>query len=98
MDLKLDFSKKLYVIGLLKNNYQIAQISLRLDILNKIKKTYDVEFYLEVVPTVVYGESTPCLAPSLDVMKFCCDTQTKLDIDLYVDIPDSIYANIKSNW
>ena len=36
MDLKLDFSKKLYVIGLLKNNYQIAQISLRLDILNKI--------------------------------------------------------------
>lgn len=36
MDLKLDFSEKLYVIGLLKNNYQIAQISLRLDILNKI--------------------------------------------------------------
>lgn len=36
MDLKLDFSKKLYAIGLLKNNYQIAQISLRLDILNKI--------------------------------------------------------------
>lgn len=36
MDLKLDFSKKLYVIGLLKNNYQIAQISLRLDIMNKI--------------------------------------------------------------
>lgn len=36
MDLKLDFSKKLYVIGLLKNNCQIAQISLRLDILNKI--------------------------------------------------------------
>ena len=36
MDLKLEFSKKLYAIGLLKNNYQIAQIGLRLDILNKI--------------------------------------------------------------
>lgn len=36
MDLKLEFSKKLYTIGLLKNNYQIAQIGLRLDILNKI--------------------------------------------------------------
>lgn len=76
----------------------IAPLMSKIDILKKIKKSYDVDFYLEVVPTVVYGESTPCLAPSLEVMKFCCDTQTKLDIDLYVDIPDSIYANIKSDW
>lgn len=35
-DLNLDFSKKVYVRGLLKNNYSISQLGLKLDILNKI--------------------------------------------------------------
>ena len=45
MDLKLEFSKKLYAIGLLKNNYQIAQIGLRLDILNKIIRRIKNKWY-----------------------------------------------------
>ncbi|MDO4863974.1 MAG: DUF4279 domain-containing protein [Ruminococcus sp.] len=58
----------------------------KVDILKIIKQKYDVSFYLEIVPTLVYGETMPCLAPSLDVMKFCCDTQTEIDIDLYAEI------------
>ncbi len=57
----------------------------KIDILKDIKKKYDVNFVLEVVPTVNSTETTPCLAPSLEVMKFCCDTETNIDIDLYID-------------
>ena len=56
----------------------------KVDLLNRIRKENDVEFYLEVVPTVFPGESTPCLAPTLDIMDFCHATRTKIDIDLYV--------------
>lgn len=65
----------------------ISQLLPKVDKLKIIKHKYDVNFYLEIVPTVVDGETMPCLAPSLDVMKFCCDTQTEIDIDLYVEIP-----------
>lgn len=58
------------------------------DVLNKIKKRYDVDFVLEVVPTVRFDESTPCLAPSLEVMRFCCAAGISIDIDLYVSCPD----------
>lgn len=58
------------------------------DILNEIKKQYGVDFVLEVVPTVRFDESTPCLAPSLEVMRFCCATETSIDIDLYISCPD----------
>ncbi len=66
----------------------IAPLIPKIDILQDIRRQYDVSFYLEVVPTLVYGETTPCLAPSLEIMKFCLDTQTEIDIVLYVDIPD----------
>lgn len=56
----------------------------KVDLLNRIRKENDVVFYLEVVPTVFPGESTPCLAPTLDIMDFCHATRTKIDIDLYV--------------
>ncbi len=56
----------------------------KIPILNEIKRKYDVEFYLEVVPTISVDDDTPCLAPSLEIMKFCCDTGTHIDIDLYV--------------
>lgn len=58
------------------------------EVLNEIKRRYDVDFVLEVVPTVRFDESTPCLAPSLEVMRFCCATETVIDIDLYVSCPD----------
>ena len=36
-------------------------------------------------------ESTPCLAPTLDVIDFCHSTRTELDIDLYIiDLSDEL--------
>lgn len=61
----------------------ISGLVSKTNILNEIKRRYDVNFYLEVVPTICINETMPCLAPSLEVMKFCCDTQTEIDIDLY---------------
>lgn len=61
----------------------ITPLMSKIDILKEIREKYNVSFYLEVVPKIICNETTPCLAPSLDVMKFCCDTQTEIDIDLY---------------
>ena len=54
-------------------------------VLQEIKQKFDVNLYLEIVPTLALDEEMPCLAPSLDVMQFCCDTQTELDIDLSIE-------------
>ena len=56
----------------------------KIDILNKIREDYDVEFYLQVVPEVYVDGINPCLALSLEIIDFCHATRTKLDIDLYV--------------
>lgn len=53
--------------------------------LKQIREKYDVEFYLEVVPTLCVEESTPALAPSMAVIDFCYETRTQIDIDLYFD-------------
>lgn len=60
------------------------------DLLRKIKLTYDAALTLEVVPLVRYDEQPPCLAPSLAVMRFCLETGTEMDIDLYVCCPDDM--------
>lgn len=52
MDLKLDFSKKLYVIGLLKNNYQIAQISLRLPCQQVVELSENIMHLPESTPDI----------------------------------------------
>ena len=54
------------------------------DILNEIRERYDVVFWLEIVPELYVSETTPSLAPSLEVMDFCHATRTRLDIDLYI--------------
>ena len=64
------------------------------DILKEIKRRFDVSFTLEVVPTVCFDEPMPCLAPSLEVMRFCCDTGTEIDMDLYVSCPDEFEGGI----
>lgn len=56
--------------------------------LKEIKQRYDVEFTLEIVPTIKSSEGVPCVAPSMEVMQFCCETATKIDIDMYVDIDE----------
>ena len=68
-------------------NQMRKTISVLLDkipLLNEIKKDYDVEFFLEVVPSIYVNDINPCLAPSLDVIDFLHSTQTKIDIDLYL--------------
>lgn len=54
-------------------------------ILNEIRKDCDVVFVLEIVPTVYSENATPCLAPSMEVIDFCHETRTEIDIDLYVE-------------
>lgn len=66
----------------------IAPLLLKTSELKEIKRRFDVDFTLEVVPTVRWDESTPTLSPSLEVMRFCCETETAIDIDLYVSCPD----------
>lgn len=60
----------------------------KISTLKEIKQRYDVEFTLEIVPTIKSSEGVPCVAPSMEVMQFCCDTATKIDIDMYVDIDE----------
>lgn len=56
----------------------------KIDLLKKIRQDNNVSFYLEIVPTIYAGEQNPCLAPSLDVIDFCHETRTEIDIDMYV--------------
>ena len=56
----------------------------KIDLLNRIRKENDVRFYLAVVPEIRVGEVNPCLSPSLDIIDFCHETRTEIDIDLYV--------------
>ncbi|MDO5156139.1 MAG: DUF4279 domain-containing protein [Eubacteriales bacterium] len=53
--------------------------------LKQIREKNDVEFFLQVVPTLCIDESTPALAPSMAVMDFCYETRTEIDIDLYLE-------------
>lgn len=56
----------------------------RVQILKEIKKQYDVNFTLQIVPSIYVDDVNPCLAPNRDVIKFCYETETDIDIDMYV--------------
>lgn len=62
----------------------IAPLLDKIDLLQKIRSEYDVCFTLEIVPTIYVGNPNPCLAPSLDIIDFCHETRTKIDIDMYL--------------
>ncbi len=53
-------------------------------ILNEIRNEFDVIYVLEIVSTVYSENATPCLAPSMEVIDFCHETRTEIDIDLYI--------------
>lgn len=63
----------------------IAPLLDKIDLLNRVRNTYDVEFSLQIVPTVYAGDPSPCLGPPLDVIDFCHATRTGIDIDLYIN-------------
>ena len=68
-------------------NQMRKTISILLDkiaTLNQIREENDVEFFLEIVPSIYVNDINPCLAPPLDVIDFCHATRTEIDIDLYV--------------
>lgn len=62
----------------------IAVLLDKIDILNKIREENDVSFYLEIVPTIYLEDTNPVLAPTLDIIDFCHETRTEIDIDMYV--------------
>lgn len=56
----------------------------KISLLNQIREQNNVEFYLEIVPSIYVDDLNPCLAPSLDVIDFLHATRTQIDIDLYL--------------
>ncbi|MBR4201792.1 MAG: DUF4279 domain-containing protein [Oscillospiraceae bacterium] len=71
----------------------IEPLLTKADLLRKIKLTYDAKLWLQVVPLVRWDEPAPMLAPSLAVMRFCVETGTEIDVDLYVGCPDDMVNN-----
>lgn len=63
----------------------IAPLIDKIDRLNEIRNEFNVDFTLQIVPTVYADNASPCLAPSLQVIDFCHATRTEIDIDLYVE-------------
>ena len=61
----------------------IRMLRNKTEILRQIKAQFDVSMYIEIVPTLCSDESVPILAPSMDIMRFCVESGTELDIDLY---------------
>ncbi len=62
----------------------IAPLVDKIEQLRKIHSAYDVSFWLEIVPSVFADDETPCLAPTMDIIDFCHETRTEIDIDLYL--------------
>lgn len=62
----------------------ISQLKNKIWLLNQIRENNDVQFEIEIVPSIYPGEASPCLAPPMDVIDFCHKTRTEIDIDLYV--------------
>ncbi|MDE5602046.1 MAG: DUF4279 domain-containing protein [Clostridia bacterium] len=56
----------------------------KIELLKHIKDKYAVDFYIEVVPEIHVGESVPILGLDLDIIDFCHETRTVVDIDMYV--------------
>ncbi len=57
----------------------------KVKILQEIRKEFDVEYFLEIVPSLYVNETVPCLAPNREIIKFCYETKTNIDIDLYLN-------------
>lgn len=63
----------------------IANLIPKIPLLQTIRDEFtDINFSLEIVPTVTSGESTPSLSPNRAVIEFCYLTHTDIDIDLYL--------------
>lgn len=61
----------------------ISQLISKTEMLKQIKQKYDVEFCLNIVPQIYLNNPTPSLFFDLDIIDFCHETRTKIDVDLY---------------
>ena len=52
--------------------------------LKRLKADFDLSFSLEIVPSIYIDEIHPCISPSKEVINFCSETGTAIDIDYYV--------------
>lgn len=73
---------KVYSCEQMENTIDLLQP--KIEILKDIKNKYKVDYCLEIVPQLYVNEITPCLAPSKKIIKFCYETDTEIDIDLYL--------------
>ena len=62
----------------------ISVVKDRVSILKQIREENEVEFFLVVVPTIYAGGINPCLSPTLEIIDFCHETRTQIDIDTYI--------------
>ena len=53
----------------------IAPLLDKVELLNEIRNKFNVVYTLEIVPEIYVGNTTPCLAPSLQVIDFCYATR-----------------------
>lgn len=67
-----------------QQRHTLAPLLDKIGILNALREQFELEFFLEIIPTVYAEETAPCLAPPMDVIDFCHATRTKIDIDLTV--------------
>jgi len=61
----------------------IAELRRKVEVLQRIKQIYDVDYVLEIVPSIYVNEISPALGFGKDVIEFCYLTETYIDIDLY---------------
>lgn len=62
----------------------IAPLFDKVELLQRIHSELDVAFSLVVVPELYVGETNPCLALTMDIIDFCHETRTEIDIDMYL--------------
>lgn len=57
----------------------------KIDLLNELKKKYNLKYSLSVVPFLSMGETPPSLSPNRKIIEFCYKTGTELIIDVNID-------------
>ncbi|GKV68642.1 hypothetical protein NCCP2716_11400 [Sporosarcina sp. NCCP-2716] len=63
----------------------------KIAMLRKIKKQYEVSFSLVIVPSI-HGEEPPLLRFPEEVIRFCYETGTEIEVDMYIYPVDSPVA------
>ena len=56
----------------------------KIDILNKLREKYNLEYSIVVVPQVYVNKINPDLSPSMKVIDFCHTVRARISIDLYL--------------